>query len=486
MVCGSRRPVGVALALTCRILLAPAPTAGAPHAGFPPDAEIRSLLAERLGEGSAGAGIVVGLVGPGSGETASRRIVSYGSRDARDPLPLDGDAVFEIGSLTKVFTSLLLAEMAVRGEVDLAEPVARCLPATLILPSRGERPITLADLATHTSGLPFMPTEATVAGAPDPSSEADLERFLARSAPPSGSGVDWDYSNLGYWLLQRALTARGGAEFEALLRARVLLPLGMKDTGVTLQPALRTRLVPGHDASLQPAALVSSLPLYDLMPAAGGLVSTVSDLTKFLAAAMGNETTPLAGAMRLQLETRRPMPRPGTTQALGWVIEGEGDEAIVFHDGGTLGYASAIAWDPKRRRGVIVLANYLSDVGDLARHLLRPEMPLAPRAITRRAEIALDAATLDSYAGRYEAAGEGVFIIGRELGFLTIDAPPEWGLPSLRLRPESRTEFFSAELPLRVVFEMDAGGRVSGMLIHPPRGQKTVPARRLPTVGGDG
>jgi hypothetical protein len=98
---------------------------------------------------------------------------------------------------------------------------------------------------------------------------------------------------------------------------------------------------------------------------------------------------------------------------------------------------------------------------------------LPKAAVTKRTEIALDAAALDACAGRYEAKGEGIFVVERELDFLTIQAPASWGLPKLRLRPESPRDFFVAELPLRVTFQPD------GILIYPPRGQRAVPAARV-------
>jgi serine-type D-Ala-D-Ala carboxypeptidase/endopeptidase len=209
------------------------------------------------------------------------------------------------------------------------------------------------------------------------------------------------------------------------------------------------------------------------------LVSTADDLLTFLATTMGYEPSLLAPAMATMLSTRRPMPQLGQTQALGWVAIGEDDDQLIIHDGGTFGYASSVAWDPRSRVGVVVLSNQVAGVSDIARHLLRPNVPLEKPAATKHTEIALDSAVLDTYAGRYEASGEGVFVIVREGEFLTIQLPADWGLPKLRLRPESRREFFAAELPLRVTFQTDNEGRVRGLLLYPPRGQKAVPANRI-------
>jgi len=121
------------------------------------------------------------------------------------------------------------------------------------------------------------------------------------------------------------------------------------------------------------------------------------------------------------------------------------------HDGGSFGFASSMVWDPKKRAGVVVLSNHVAAVGDVARHLLRPSRPLAKPTATKRVEVNLDSAILDSYAGRYTSEAEA-FVVTKEGDFLTILLPAKWGLPKLRLRPESVRDFFAAELPLRVTF----------------------------------
>lgn len=440
----------------------------------PANAEIRKMLAERVDALGEGVGIVVAVVGP-----EGRRVIAYGRRSQGDPRPLDGDTAFEIGSVTKVFTSLLLADMVMRREVALADPVAKHLPDGTRIPHRNDRSITLVDLATHTSGLPFMPEDALAADDGGRHSIAQFYRFLARHELQREIGVQREYSNIGYWLLSEALASRGGMDYEPLLRERILLPLGMTHTAITLSSELKAQLAVGHDATLQPSPYFSDIPIYSLMPAAGGLISSANDMARFLEMAMGYERSPLAPALALTLSTRRPTPGAAVEQALAWTVEGQDDDTLIFHDGGTWGYASAVAWDPRQRLGVVVLSNHVASVADLARHLLRPSIPLERPTATRRTEIALDPAVLDTYSGRYEAPGEGIFVIARESGYLTIQSPPGWGLPKLRLRAESARDFFAAELPLRVTFQTDGEGYVDGLLIYPPRGQKGVPASRM-------
>jgi uncharacterized protein DUF3471 len=133
----------------------------------------------------------------------------------------------------------------------------------------------------------------------------------------------------------------------------------------------------------------------------------------------------------------------------------------------------------QQRAGVVVLMNQTGNVGDIARHLLRPSLPLEQATRARHTEIGLKAATLDAYVGRYELQDEGVTTIARAGTLLTIELPASWGLPKLKLHAETRREFFATELPLRITFEVEASNRVTGMLVHPPRGQRAIPARRL-------
>src|SRR2546423_7315691 len=218
---------------------------------LPSDDEIRKILAERLGENEKDVGIVVGVIDP-----QGRRIISYGHRNGGDPRPLDGDTVFEIASVTKVFTALLLADMVEKNEVALSDPASKYLTAAVIkLPERNGHLITLVDLATHTSGLPFMPADAPPFNDPRAAkySTDDLKRHLASYQLTRDIGSDWDYSNIGYWVLSEALAARAGKGIEDLVRARVLAPLKMTDPPFELSAKVKSNSAPGHRNALQPA-----------------------------------------------------------------------------------------------------------------------------------------------------------------------------------------------------------------------------------------
>lgn len=451
---------------------------GAHAAGLPSDAEIHRILEARvqaIAGPEGGMGIVVGVL-----DEKGPRIIAYGDDGSDARRPLNGDTVFEIASVTKAFTALLLADMVRKRDLALTDPATKYLPKGTKLPERNGRVITLVDLATHTSGLPFMPDNLPALQDPAGASysQADLYRFVADQTLAHDIGSQWSYSNLDYWLLQEAMATRGRASFEQLLQKRVIAPLGLRSTVITLTPELQERTAIGHDAVLQPAPLISAMPVFNLMPAAGGILSTANDLLRFLSVTMGYEESKLAPTLAKLLQTRRPA--GSSEQALGWMVAGAGDDAMVFHDGGSFGFASSVAWQPQRRIGVVVLTNQTTNVGDIARHLLQPDIPLEHPARARHTEITLDAATLDSYAGRYDMQDEGEVVIAREDALLTIELPASWGLPKLRLHAESQRDFYATELPLRVTFEADDSGSVTGMQVKPPRGQRAIAARRLP------
>lgn len=402
-------------------------------------------------------------------------VIAAGRRDRDDPRPLTRNTAFEIGSLGKAFTAILLADMILKGEVALDAPASRYLPDPL--PQRGSRQITLFDLATHFSGLPFMPDIAKDDAQPAYSTN-DLYRYLARYSLPRDIGSAWEYSNLGYWLLGEALAARARMSFAELVTARVLHPLRMTRSSYALTEAVKRDFAVGHDSGLEHSPSLADVPLYNLMPAAIGFYATTEDLLAFLSAALGYVRSPLAKAIALTVDASRPIPGSTNRQALGWTLIDDGGEQLIFRDGGTFGSASCLVWNRQAREGAVVLANCVSDVSDIARHILRPNFPLQTPKPNVHTEIPLDATVLGRYVGHYEAEGEGVFTIALQGDYLTIEAPPDWGLPKLRIRPEARTLFFATELPLRVTFQIGPKNETTGMIVFPPRGQKGVPARK--------
>lgn len=422
------------------------------------------MLLDRIGPAPWSYGIVVGLIEP-----SGRRVVGVGSRALDDAGSMDADTLFEIGSMTKVFTSLLLSDAAGQNELSLDDPAAKFLPASVHVPERG-RAIRLVDLATHTSGLPRLPDNLHPADPHDPYADYRVEQlyqFLSGYSLPRDVGASYEYSNAGGGLLGHALAQRFGQDYEALVRSRITEPLGMPSTVVTLTPELKARLAPGHDEMGEPAENWS-LPT---LAGAGALRSTVRDLSAFLAAASGQVETPLAAAFARMLSVRRPTDRAKVSIALGWHVTNADGKEIVWHNGGTGGYRSFMGFDSQTQRAVVALSNVSTTVGvdDIGMHLLDPATPVAPRGSpgvgprVKQAPVAIDARVLDGYTGRYLLAGSIPFEVSEKDGHLFAKLGAQ---PAFEVFPKSETEFFYQVVDASLTFERDESGKARAVVLH--------------------
>lgn len=435
----------------------------------PTDAEIKQALAERIDVGRKSVGIVVGLIDP-----QGTRVVSHGKYDEKDLRSPDGDTVFEIGSVTKVFTSLLLADMVQKGEVKLDDPVAKYLPAAVKVPEHNGKKITLVDLATQTSGLPRMPNNFHPKDSTNPYADytpAQLYEFLSGYELTRDPGEKYDYSNLGVGLLGHALCLRAGKDYETLVRERIFKPLKMDSTAITFTPAMKPRLAPGHGQQLQPAAN------WDIatLTGAGAIRSTTNDMLKFLSAWLGYSPSPLSEAMKTQLATRRPTTIPNVEIALGWHIFQRYNREIFWHNGGTGGYHSFVGFDPKTRTGIVVLSNSTNDIDDIGRHFIEPQFTLAKVVAAREhKEVALDPKIFDQYVGKYQLAPGAVLSVTRDGEKLMTQLT---GQSAYQIFPESETDFFLKVVDAQLTFEKDDKGKVSRVILH--QNGRDMPAAKV-------
>jgi CubicO group peptidase (beta-lactamase class C family) len=429
------------------------------------DEEIQKILAERLGELKDRVGIVVGIIEP-----AGRRIIAYGSFDKNDARPVRGDTVFEIGSTTKVFTSLLLADMVQHGEVSLTDPVAKYLPSDVKMPERGGRVITLEDLARHRSGLPRLPTNFDASANPlNPYAQYSVKQlyeFLSGYTLPRDIGASFEYSNLGVGLLGHVLSLAAGKDYETLMRTRICQPLGMKDTTITLSPELKARLATGHDNRYE-ATSNWDLPTF---AGAGALRSTADDMLSFLAAQLGYKSTGLDPAIAATRAKRTPADG-GMEIGMGWLMRPKKDSEIIWHNGGTGGYRSFAGFDPKSRTGVVVLSNVSTPAGvdDIGFHLLDPasqlllhNSPLIQPPASHTA-ITLSPDVLDIYAGKYQFAPSAIMTVTRKDNQLFVQLT---GQGPVEIFPESKTDFFARVVDAQILFKTDSQGRVNALVLR--------------------
>jgi CubicO group peptidase (beta-lactamase class C family) len=424
---------------------------------FPPDSGLLALIQGRVEEGRA-TGIVVGV----READGTHRIVAYGD-PGPGALPLDGESVFEIGSITKVFTGILLAEMAASGEVSLEDQVQDHVPPEVTIPSRNGGQIRLVDLATHRSGLPRLPDNMDPAEATNPYADytvAQLHEFLSGHTLRRDIGAEFEYSNLGTGLLGQVLAGVNSSDWESLVKESLLEPLGMEMSGVTLSPEMREHLALGHN----PAGEV--VPNWDIptFAGAGALRSNAEDMLVFLDANLGEPKGLLEEAMRVSHEPRLPA-GSGMRIGLNWITRTSGEGTIVWHNGGTGGYRSFLGFDPVREVGVVVLTNSSQSADDIGFHLLNSAIPLAdpPTPPVERDEIEVGTELLEEYVGLYELTPSFQIEVTLEGGGLHVQAT---GQPRFPIFAETETRFFLKVVNAQVTFVRSEAGEVTELILH--------------------
>jgi len=351
--------------------------------------QIRAVMDKDLA-----AALAAGELAPVTGEGLTIGVVAHGVRRIFTYGAAKPDSVYEIGSITKTFTGLLLAQMVEQKKVRLDEPVRALLPpGTVSAPASGAE-IALVDLSAQRSGLPRMADNSHPADPADPYADYDAKALYAYVAshgvamPPN---PQFGYSNLGVGLLGAALAARAASSYEALLQAEVTGPLGMHDTAITLTPSMRERFAPGHDS----AHAVVHPWNFNALVGCGGIRSTAGDMLTYLEAQLHPDR---ASAARATAEGKT-LPAaitashalkgeagPGQHIALNWFRTDE--TGSYWHNRATGGYSAFSLFNPEKDVAVVVLSN--SSVGedgdfadDLGRHVVqrltgRPAVSLAP------------------------------------------------------------------------------------------------------------
>ena len=373
--------------------------------------------------------------------------------DGRAP---DGDTVFEIGSVTKTFTALLLAREVEAKTVSLDTPVATLLPDFKI-PSHHGKPITLGLLAEQFSGLPRLPGNLQPADLGNPYADYGRDRlkaFLAGYMLPRDPGAAYEYSNLGFGLLGEALAQHAKLSYSELLQREVLAPLGMQSSGAELTSAMRARLAPGHDEE----GGVARHWHWDVLAGAGTLLSTGDDMSRYLQANMGLLKTPLAAAMRLAHEPRRDI-GGGDRIGLAWMTHHTAQGDVIWHNGETGGYSSFIGFTSDGRRGVAILTNATGAPQDLGFAAL---LPSAPLPVVRKA-ITMSPAQLDAYVGQYTLAPGVALNVFRRAGQLFAQATGQGAFPLFASAPDA---FFARIAPITIDFERAADGKVGALTLH--------------------
>ncbi len=386
--------------------------------------------------------------------------------------------LFEIGSITKVFTGLLLAQASLDGKVALDDPIAKHLPAELQL-APAVAAITLQQLSSHTSGFPRLPDNLRPADAADPYADYTVERlhdFLRRFVPDKPAPQPADYSNLGTGLLGHLLARAYGVTFAELVRTKITAPLGLTDTVIDLDDDQRARFAPPHSGKVA----VSPWRL-GALPGAGALRSTTTDLAKF-AQALLDPASPIAPAWRIARDPRAPMGARGQV-GLGFFLHERAGRTVYNHGGGTGGFRAHFEITPATKSAVVVLLN--NDHPDPGALVALAATPVAAKsgAPAEKAPpaVPITPAEIKAFAGVYEIDARGRFTaVVDEQHRLRIRLT---GQPFLPVRFIGQDRFAATAVAAQFQFARDAAGKITAVTLH-QNGRET-PARRTadaPTI----
>ena len=278
----------------------------------------------------------------------------YYGHTAKNENPIDENTIFEIGSISKVLTCVILADMVINDEINLDDPVEKFLPENVKVPSKNGKKITLLNLATHTSGLPRMHSLL-----PDPKPDKKYEYtkdgmydFLSEYELTREIGSQYEYSNTGGSLLAHALSLQEGKSYEQTLKERILDRLEMDSTCVNCCDELQDRFAKPHHLG----KAVDELNLPDEMAGAGGIKSSGKDMLTFLSYAIGLKDSNLHGSFQMTQAANHKITKI-VSVGLGWHIVNNGKRNIVWHNGATDGFASFVGFDSDSKKGVVVLTN---------------------------------------------------------------------------------------------------------------------------------
>ncbi len=401
-------------------------------------------------------GIVVGIVTPEGTE-----YFSYGVKSLKTNELVDENSVFEIGSISKTFTGLLLADMVEKGELNLDDPLQSILPEGITAPTRNGESIKLYQLSTHTSSLPRIPSNLIMENPANPYAdytEKQMYHFLNNYELTRDIGSELEYSNYAVGLLGHLLAAKHEITYEELLMQSITKPIGMDNTRINLTSKMKENLAKGHNGGIE-------VENWDLptLAGAGGIRSTAVDMIKYISANLNLEKSSLSSAIQITHQNI-----DNELVGLGWFIMEKEEDTIIWHGGLTGGYATFSGFSKNQNIGVIVLSNSVANIDDIGMHILDSATELiTPKLYT---VVEVDDSILENYVGDYELVPGFILSITKEGSQLSAQATGQGINP---IFPESEKRFFLKIVDAQIEFNLDEKGEVESLTLF-QAGQEIV------------
>lgn len=397
-----------------------------------------------------------------------RLTLSVGQFSKTDSSKADENTIFEIGSISKVFTGVLLADAIERGLVTADQPAGDLLPDGIkmpVSPKKPEREITLLQLSTHVSGLPRMPSNFGNANPKNPYvnyGSKEMFEFLDSHELSRKPGIAEEYSNLGVGLLGVLMSRKQDMDYPDLLKLRVTESLGMSDTSTSVTAAQMKRLAPPNDGACNPSSSWD----FDAMAGAGSIRSTVSDMLKFAKANLAVPDGEVGKAIeRAFTQQRKPKGIGSRPMGFGWMIN-PGSETR-WHNGQTGGYHSIMFVNRKDNRAVVVLSNTATgEIDKLGSEItaMLAGQDVKPREFRKSVDV--KAEVCQRYIGKYKLNGLLTFDVAYAKDSKTELTVQLTGQPAFPIYAENETKWFLKVVEAEIEFTVNENGECESLTLY--------------------
>jgi len=408
-------------------------------------AEVVESIERRIEEGLTPS-ITIALI-----DSSGVKFFNFG-KTAKYGREVDENTIYEIGSISKVFTGILLAQQVLEGRLKLEDEINNFLPDDIKVPVMGDTEITFGNLTDHTSGFPRMPYNFSPANRHNPYADYTVDEmyeFISNYQPVRTPGAEYEYSNIAQGLLGHLLALNNNSTYEELMVQTIANPLEMNDTRIEFTQRMKGNLARGHSRG----RVVENWDIPTLA-GAGAIRSSTSDMAKFVSANLGYANTTLTEAMELSHQVRHDKAGEASI-AMAWHVN-KGDMGdVICHGGGTGGYRAFIGFVKETGKGVVLFTNSSEGADDIGFYLLDSGSELAK---FKSDAVDVPKSILKKYVGLYEMRPELNITITREGKHLFGRAT---GQERFGIFPENDTVFYLTVVEAKIAFHLEKNAVVS-------------------------
>jgi CubicO group peptidase (beta-lactamase class C family) len=415
--------------------------------------QIDSIIKKEVDNGRSSS-IVVGIL-----NNKDQHFICHGYPFHKSKEKADNKIIYEIGSITKIFTTTILADMIVKGELKLSDPVSKYLPDTVKLSEKNDKIITLKHLATHTSGLPLFPKDFIPKDPQNPYNDyaiSDIYKFLNNFTLTENIEAG-EYSNIGMALLANILCQVSKSNYETLLKERICQPLGMHNTIIMATEEQQERIATPYIVPDKIAKYWN----FHAIEGAGAIKSDLVDMLKFLKAQLSLGNSSIGKAIKLTQSIQYSTSIKNTSIGLGWFINYQYPDTIIWHNGFTGGFRSFIGFDVNNQIGTVVLSNSTRNINDIGFHILNQNMKI--KEFNEKKVIELNANNFVKYEGIYKMeTGDTMHIFSKDSKFyLYAENHGEF-----EIYPQKGGIFIFDQLPFNLEFEDIVNDRFQTLILN--------------------